>query len=675
MSSEGLKSLIVTDPSLLDEGIDVSGLRTKTDTDPRLLASIADFPGISYDPTSFDYLSDLNELFAYGLPGGDTSGAVTPPVTTTLDTGGGGQETSPSITDTIPELSSGAVNTAEEQRLIDAGIGVQGAPGDPVVAPGEIPVTQQEIDEFNRRPVTPVGGQPIDPTGMLPQTPEVVAQDPTTMVPQLGSITPTVAEGTATLEDAGGTYPIVGDDIDVLQSAEGGLGEEVNYTPEQENIIQEILSKAGQNVEGAITQLGKIPGAIVDFANQTVDVFGKKINVGATLAKFAINKIAGGPISLVFDVLSAILPKDTLEQSTSRNIVNELKAEKDYGFNMQTGNMNQDPFGRNPPAVNYEQKLKDDLLGINQSGFQTAKFLEKKQEFAQDYFNKKAEYAGGVEVDEGTVLGPGEAPGDVVSLDDMLREQRDERIGAGIQAAEDDKGDDMLDTGTNIVDEVALTGGDTPNIIEDIGIENIQKSIDQAAKEKEEQEQEQAEGREAFRIAQQREADQAFADQAAQKTTPAPSGPPEDVRRGGGADSMPSAPSQPDYSNVTTASAPPGRGGGSGGSPSQGGGSPGAGSGCVIATHAVNSGAFTKDTKREAVRWCVKNLHRTWWGEAIRRGYKYYGQKAIEEGKAKNHYQEFKNYVAFGTGKKRTLKTGWTFVYRTVQFFLKGLTL
>jgi len=97
--------------------------------------------------------------------------------------------------------------------------------------------------------------------------------------------------------------------------------------------------------------------------------------------------------------------------------------------------------------------------------------------------------------------------------------------------------------------------------------------------------------------------------------------------------------------------------------------------GCVIATHAVNSGAFTKDTKREAVRWCVKNLHRTWWGEAVRKGYKYYGQKAIEEGNAKNHYQEFKDYVAFGTGKRRTLKTGWTFVYRTVQFFLRGLTL
>ena len=105
-----------------------------------------------------------------------------------------------------------------------------------------------------------------------------------------------------------------------------------------------------------------------------------------------------------------------------------------------------------------------------------------------------------------------------------------------------------------------------------------------------------------------------------------------------------------------------------------GGGDSGGGRGCVVATHAVNSGAFTPETKREAVRWCVRNLHRTWWGEAIRKGYRYYGQKAIDEGKVKDHYQEFKNYIAFATGRKRTLKTAWTFVYRTVQFFLKGIT-
>ena len=97
------------------------------------------------------------------------------------------------------------------------------------------------------------------------------------------------------------------------------------------------------------------------------------------------------------------------------------------------------------------------------------------------------------------------------------------------------------------------------------------------------------------------------------------------------------------------------------------------GGGCVVATHAVNAGVFDLSTKRQAIRWCVKNLHRTWWGEAIRRGYRYYGQKAIDEGKAENHYQEFKDYVAFGTGKRRTLKTGWTFVYRSVQFFIRGL--
>ena len=109
--------------------------------------------------------------------------------------------------------------------------------------------------------------------------------------------------------------------------------------------------------------------------------------------------------------------------------------------------------------------------------------------------------------------------------------------------------------------------------------------------------------------------------------------------------------------------------------PGQGGGTEAKGGGCVIATHAVNSGAFTPEIKREAVRWCVKNLHKTWWGEAIRRGYRYYGQKAINEGNAKNHYQEFKDYVAFGTGKKRTLRTTWTFIYRTIQFFIKGLTI
>ena len=103
------------------------------------------------------------------------------------------------------------------------------------------------------------------------------------------------------------------------------------------------------------------------------------------------------------------------------------------------------------------------------------------------------------------------------------------------------------------------------------------------------------------------------------------------------------------------------------------GGGGGGGGACVIATHAVANGAFTPNEKRQAVKWCVKNLHHTWWGEAIRRGYRYYGRKAIEAGKAKNHYQEFRDYVAFATGTRKTPKTALTFAWRNVQFFVTGI--
>lgn len=58
--------------------------------------------------------------------------------------------------------------------------------------------------------------------------------------------------------------------------------------------------------------------------------------------------------------------------------------------------------------------------------------------------------------------------------------------------------------------------------------------------------------------------------------------------------------------------------GGDGGSASGDGGN--GGDGCVVATHAVSSGAFTASEKRQAVVWCMSALHGKWWGEAVRRG-------------------------------------------------------
>jgi hypothetical protein len=209
-----------------------------------------------------------------------------------------------------------------------------------------MPVTQEEIDAFNQIPVTPVGGQPIDPTGMLPQIPEVIAQDPTTMIPQLGSISPTFAEGTATLEDAGGTYPIIGDDIGVLQSAEGGLGEEDQFV-QNEDLIDRGNPLGDSRIVPEEQETQGVPkttfGTPVDFDQGFIDA--KDFSATGTLAdplekddvlsgadvadpkgflnriglkgfdpaeafvKTAFNLAVGKPVTFFLDILKGLLPE------------------------------------------------------------------------------------------------------------------------------------------------------------------------------------------------------------------------------------------------------------------------------------------------------------------------------------------------------------------------------
>ena len=97
------------------------------------------------------------------------------------------------------------------------------------------------------------------------------------------------------------------------------------------------------------------------------------------------------------------------------------------------------------------------------------------------------------------------------------------------------------------------------------------------------------------------------------------------------------------------------------------------GDGCVIATHAISTGAYNYKVRREAEIWCMRKLHNQWWGEAIRRGYRYLGRKKIEQGKAQEHYDEFRQYIDFARGKKRNLRGALTFTLRSVQFFVVGL--
>ena len=517
---EEFGSFVVTDPDLVDPGIDISGLRTQTDINRALLGNVA--PGIQYEGIGFNptALSDLSKFFQFGLPAIDTSAAAVPPAT-----GGGGGGSGDGGQGTIPDVDLGG-NTPEDQRLIDEGIGLQIAPGDPVVAPGEMPITQAEMDEFNYPelseemsevsiPTPPPfemprgGGADIDTFDTTPRDSSINIEGTETITaPSFeGDVTYTIPISETTpdfkpIED----LPIAQEPLDV-PTQDVGLAYTGEFDPDDEGTVFDTTSITPQDTEQSITQ------KVADFFG----IDASKVNKAAVTG--ALNLMAG-------KALDTVIPVATV------------------------ANLIKDSFIKSPEQEAAEEQARQD------------------------------------NIDEAAAI--------TQRLEDEVTEQ---------------------------------------DIIDDRGRGEIPT-----------------------------------------RTEPEPT-PTFEPPRGGGADRdpAPSAPSQPDYSNVTTASAPPGRGGGSGGPPSQGGGSPGAGSGCVIATHAVNSGAFSKDTKREAVRWCVKNLHRTWWGEAIRRGYRYYGQKAIEEGKAKNHYQEFKDYVAFGTGRRRTLKTGWTFVYRSIQFFIRGL--
>ena len=135
---EEFESLVVTDPKLVDPSIDVSGLRTQTDTS--LLGNIPDYAGIQYEAFNPNRLSDLMRLYSSGLPAIDTPEAAVPPATGGGGSGDGGQATTPTDDFNKQEF---------EKNLVDQGVGLQIEPGQPVVAPGEMPVTNLEMAIYN----------------------------------------------------------------------------------------------------------------------------------------------------------------------------------------------------------------------------------------------------------------------------------------------------------------------------------------------------------------------------------------------------------------------------------------------------------------------------------------------------------------------------------------------
>jgi hypothetical protein len=145
--------------------------------------------------------------------------------------------------------------------------------------------------------------------------------------------------------------------------------------------------------------LGQGIGSIRNFATSMKD---RGINLG----KMALSGI-GNIIMPGLGFVLSNLPKDSASNKFNRSFtVGGANMPNDpYGYYgaLRAGNLNQDPFGRNPVSAfgNYTGTLAKDA---NYSG--TNKFNLAKQDFAKNYFDKNAINAGGVKIDNTVYSGP-----------------------------------------------------------------------------------------------------------------------------------------------------------------------------------------------------------------------------------------------------------------------------
>ena len=567
-------------------------------------------PGLQYDPTLQSTYSDLLRYFS-----GDLDIAPAPvekvitPTVVSPTDGGGGGG------GTI-ETGSGGQET-ESEGIAGFDPGVTPGPSGFIGLDPDMDIDPRDIDDYGtyEQTATSPTTQPIDPSGMLPQ----------------------VSGMPSMLGDTGGSMDQMSSTMPSMLGDTGGSMDQMSGA-QQESALSEAFRKGKDALDSGVQTISQVGQSIADSVkgtyndlNRTVNVPGLgDIDVGKTLGGLAVNTLVGAPVSFVKAAMDQIPP--SASQLEYEGYTASQKAAVDEAFGpggSMEGYNAVSQFGTGPA-----QSIKDRINNIkNRKAPQTDASKQKINDLEQDL----GKITGGV----GNIFSApteGQTPRGsmttgVVGLNTITGPNIDEEEGR----PEDPGGSAVDFSAARTADNIAAA------------TETLAGEYDAAV----------ARG--------ERTADSTIT--SAVNKAKAQIGMPQMLGDVGGSMDKGST-SSPGFSA-------PGQQGQQGQSPrgstTGGGGDPGGGGRCVIATHAVNSGAFTKDTKREAVRWCVKNLHRTWWGEAIRKGYRYYGQKAIDEGKAENHYQEFKDYVAFGTGKRRTLKTGWTFVYRSVQFFIRGL--
>ena len=403
MDEDQILQSIIADPDVVDPTIDVSKLRKTPPTSPRLLGNVSGIAGLRFDPTRTDYVRDLYSVYGGGLPTIDVAPVVdttTPTVDTTtptVDIGGGGGDTdqvasvegiTPTETITQPSFDDQFQSIEDIGTPIDVGFGEGQV--DPRLAAGlEGPI---------------VDTSPVTPTITAPSGDVFAVDDP-------------LAE------------------------------EKIDFTPETQGLVDQAFSKVGSTASDIMNDLSQIPGAIADFAYQTVDIAGQKINVGKTLLKAGINKIVGGPISLVFDAIGA------LGLEGGRGDVSDALAAK-YGRD-DIGRLTSGVMAGYSVGPNFAQTIQNRIDNIkNRTAPQTDASRKTIAELEQIKAETISAGSSGVITEPGTVVATGEIPVTQDEIDAFNAPPAD----------------------INIVDEVALTGLLEPEITADAGFEDTGRS-------------------------------------------------------------------------------------------------------------------------------------------------------------------------------------------------------
>ena len=411
MSREDLASLIVTDPDIVDEGIDISGLRTTTDTNPLLLANLE--PGIKFDPTQQSVYSDLLNYFSGGLPMIETPTAsnVDVPLPGGGDSGGGG-----SVSTTVRK------------------------PGDTVttipIDPGTF--TAESLDQSFAGEEGPIVTQP--------------GREAPITVQDMGDGTTTTTLGRPKIMDQPGVTTLSSPQIP--QGFEGYYGSNQTVTAEDtpESFIQKIKGFAKGALDNvdigkaiAMTALNAAVGKPISLA---FNILAKLLPEENPINKFNNEYAVGG------DLYKDIIKDSTDPEGLEKRLV-------DYSDSLRAGNLpNQDPFGKNTTSgfgdyTKMATEIATEKLNKIRSGESLSQF-EKDQ---LEYYGRVSGLTGKTNI-PGTPLMVG---GGEKTSQDLINEARQDYFSSI------DTGVDDFTTGTiapvagggNVEDEGLITTGPT----------------------------------------------------------------------------------------------------------------------------------------------------------------------------------------------------------------------